>query len=369
MSTVRPDFIPGLTLNRRFYAEVVRPLLQSRLPELKHSAALIGYGSDVLGLDTPLSVDHNWGPRLQLFLSETDYSKHLTSLDLVLRGNLPPTFLGYSVHFSAPNLADNGTQTAEPHQGGPVNHLLSIQTVERFFERYLNIPPQRELNDVDWLVLPEQKLLEVTAGEVFHDGLGTLEVARTRLAYYPDDVWKVRLAAQWQRIAEEEPFVGRTGDVGDNVGSWILTARLTRELMRLGFLYARRYAPYSKWLGTAFARLPLAQPLLPYMQSLTTALDWREREKHLSALYSHMATIHNESGLTPPLSVETHSFFGRPYQVLFAERFADAINATIQNPRLVNIAHVGAVDQFTDNVAIHSNAKIAAKLETFYRPS
>ena len=170
---------------------------------------------------------------------------------------------------------------------------------------------------------------------------------------------------------DEHPVVGQArsaGDVGDEVGSWILAARLTRDLMRLTFLYARRYAPYSKWLGTAFARLPLAQPLLPDMQAVMRAEDWRSREQHLAALYTALAGIHNESGITAPLSTATHSFFGRPYQVISAERFADAISATIAEPQLRRLAHVGAVDQFTDNVAIHSNAALAARLEPFYQP-
>jgi hypothetical protein len=27
----------------------------------------------VLGVDTPMSTDHNWGPWLQIFLSDEDY--------------------------------------------------------------------------------------------------------------------------------------------------------------------------------------------------------------------------------------------------------------------------------------------------------
>ena len=42
-----PDFIPGLTLAERFYREAVRPILDSRFPGLRHSAALIGTGSEV----------------------------------------------------------------------------------------------------------------------------------------------------------------------------------------------------------------------------------------------------------------------------------------------------------------------------------
>ena len=35
----------------------------------------------------------------------------------------------------------------------------------------------------------------------------------------------------------------------------MVAARLVRDLMRLSFLLERRYAPYSKWLGSAFAKL------------------------------------------------------------------------------------------------------------------
>ena len=47
-----PTFISGLELNRAYYEEAVRPILASHAPDLAYSAALIGYGSDVLGYDT-----------------------------------------------------------------------------------------------------------------------------------------------------------------------------------------------------------------------------------------------------------------------------------------------------------------------------
>jgi len=53
---------------------------------------------------------------------------------------------------------------------------------------------------VDWLTVPEQRLLAVTSGRVYHDGLGeTLIEARERLRYYPDDVWRYLLAANGPR--------------------------------------------------------------------------------------------------------------------------------------------------------------------------
>lgn len=362
-----PSFVPGLALNGAFYRAAVRPIL-TRSGIERHSAALIGYGSDVLGFDTPQSRDHNWGPRLQIFLEEADFARRAHALDALLRRQLPPVFQGYSVHFSAENPADNNTRYMVEHTGGEVNHLIERTTVARFTQRYLNVAPDAPLALVDWLAIPEQRLLEFTAGQVYHDGLGTLGAARARFAYYPRPVWLVRLAAQWQRIAEEEPFVGRTGDVGDEIGSWLLAGRLTRDLMRLCFLYARRYAPYSKWLGTAFKRLPIATHALPIMANIHRADNWHDREEALGALYRLVANEHNRLGLTPPLSPKTRRFFDRPYQVLEAERFATAILDTL--PDLASqpqLARLGAVDQFSDNVAIHSNAALADRLKAIYR--
>jgi Domain of unknown function (DUF4037) len=40
----------------------------------------------------------------------------------------------------------------------------------------------------DWLVSPQQRLLEVPEGAVFHDGLGEFDVVRKALALYAADV-------------------------------------------------------------------------------------------------------------------------------------------------------------------------------------
>lgn len=63
-----PAFVPGLRLCGLCYEEAVRPILATTFPALTYSAALIGYGSDVLGYDTVRSTDHEWAPRLLLFV-------------------------------------------------------------------------------------------------------------------------------------------------------------------------------------------------------------------------------------------------------------------------------------------------------------
>ena len=69
------SFIPGRDLCGAFYDEAVRPLLTGR----RHSAALLGWGSDVLGYDTERSTDHGWGPRL-LLMVEPGNVEDLSSL-------------------------------------------------------------------------------------------------------------------------------------------------------------------------------------------------------------------------------------------------------------------------------------------------
>jgi len=64
-----PDFIPGLRLSELFYSEAAKPILDTFFPELSYSAALLGWGSEVLGYDDVQSSDHHWGPRFLLFLS------------------------------------------------------------------------------------------------------------------------------------------------------------------------------------------------------------------------------------------------------------------------------------------------------------
>ena len=359
-------FLPGLTLNRRFFEEVVQPLLAREFPGLVYSAALIGYGSDVLGFDTPQSTDHNWGPRLQLFIPPGDYAQSRDAIDQMLRAQLPITFLGYSVNFSEPDLSDGGTQSMEAVETGPVRHMIEIRTLDAYFRRYLGVAPDTALTPLDWLMLPQQQLLEITAGEVYHDGLGTLEAARARFAWFPRDVWLYRMRTQWARIAQEEAFVGRTGQAGDDLGSRIVAARVVRDLMFLAFLQERRYAPYSKWLGTAFSRLSCAATLTPLFEATLTAPDWQTRQQPLAEAYKVLATTHNTLNVTPPVDPTTRPFFNRPFQVLFAGRFADALRDAIENAPLRNLPAIGAVDQFVDSTDLADDPALVTKLRAVF---
>jgi hypothetical protein len=361
-----PEFIPGLELSELFYHEGLRPILDECFPGLSHSAGLIGRGSEVLGYDTAESTDHDWGPRVQLFLNEVDYARVGEKIAKEMSRELPREFRGYPTHFV---VLPSGTAVAmETNSEGPVDHRIEVTTPRRFFKDILDIDPYEEISVLNWLTFSEQALLMATAGKVFNDGLNELKSIREKLAYYPEDIWRYMLASQWQRIGQEEAFVGRCGDTGDELGSRIIAARLVRDLMRLCFLMEKRYAPYPKWYGTAFSQLSCADELAPIFHSVMDAQFWRERESRLSRAYEIIARMHNGLEITDPMESTVSQFYDRPYTVINGDQFADAIQATIRDEKVKRLPKfVGSVDQFSDSTDILCSTRNRKRLKALYR--
>jgi hypothetical protein len=176
------------------------------------------------------------------------------------------------------------------------------------------------------------------------------------------------MAAQWTMIAEEEAFVGRCGYVGDELGSRVIVARQVQRIMRLCFLMEKRYTPYSKWFGSAFRQLDIAPALRPILEQVLQASHWQEREQYLGRAYKIVADRHNSLGLTEELSSTTRDYYGRPFQVLMAERFAEAITKAIQSTELKQLDPIiGSVSQFTDSTTVFDEVQLYGKLGNLYQ--
>jgi hypothetical protein len=331
-------FVPGLRLAGEFYAGVVRPVLDEAFPGLGYAAALIGAGSEVLGFDTARSTDHDWGPRLLLFLDDEDAGALAEDVGEVMAGRLPSSFGGYPVRFAV---------TRDPYGGE--RHRVEVFGLGGWLAGQLGFDPRHGVTVPDWLGAPWQRLAEVTGGAVFEDRTGQLTRVRTALSWYPRDVWCYVLACQWSRIAEEEAFPGRCAEAGDELGSAVVTARLARDLMGLWLLMSRRYPPYGKWLGRAFARCSGHAELGTELRGALAAAGWPERERHLSRAFVIAAEAHNRLGLTAPLDPSTRPYFSRPYQVLDAGRFAAALRRVIADPEVSGRPPIGAASQFLDS--------------------
>src|SRR5262249_43440040 len=124
------------------------------IPGLPHSAALLGRGSEVLGFDDEMSTDHNWEPRVLLFLREEDHARHGEAIRETLKPRLPPRFREYATDYG-------------------------ILTLRGFFLEHLDFDIDSEIEPADWLTFSEQRLRMITAGAVYHDEIG-LEAVRDR---------------------------------------------------------------------------------------------------------------------------------------------------------------------------------------------
>ena len=182
---------------------------------------------------------------------------------------------------------------------GDIDHHVTLRTVDTFLTEELGITGGCEPTLLDWLTFPEQKLLQMTAGAVFRDDGGELSRIRVRYRYHPRAVWLYRLAASWPRSSQEEAFLGRARETGDERGGRVVAARLVRDVMRLCFLLRRVYSPYSKWLGTAFATLPDVAPLGAVPDEVLRALDLEAAEAAMAAAYETVARWQNALGAAP----------------------------------------------------------------------
>jgi hypothetical protein len=296
----------GAALSRAFYEAVVAPML-----DVPHAAGRLGSGSDVLGFDDAMSRDHDWGLRLTV-LVEGDAHE----VNERLERELPADFAGHPVRF--------------PTSWTPVGHQIEVDTVAGFAEHHLGVVPQDE---IDWLLLTGQSVLEVVAGPVFHDGPGALTDLRSQLSWYPPDVEAYVVTSQWHRINQELPFVGRTRDIRDELGSRVIIGRLARDVMHLTLLLEQRWSPYSKWLGTAYGT---GRCGLDSEASLCAALD---------ELAGRDVTV---------------QFWDRPYQTI-DEAFLESLPRGLSLP-----IGIGSVEQWCDNVDVLASARRRVELRGAY---
>jgi hypothetical protein len=338
----------------------VRPILDHSFPGLDHAAARIHFGSEILGFDDEMSRDHYWGPRIQLFLRDLSRAAEVNEC---LARELPTQIAGFPTHFGRTEEA--GMVKMKAVTSGPVDHRAETLVLRDYVRTWLGLDPLEGFTTLDWLVTPSHKLIEWTAGEVFYDSIGELTRLRELLAFYPHDVWLFVMAGHWHQIGELEHLHGRAGLREDELGSRLLAAALVREIMRLGFLQERRYPPYPKWLGTAYATL--GRPEASALATVLRESDWRAREDALVQAYEVLAQRHNELGITEHVDPASREFWGRPIRIIGGDRFHDALRDAVADPELKAIDHpAGAIDSVADNVVVLTWASVWRRLRGLY---
>lgn len=351
----------GLDLSREYYSQIIKPLIESRFPQVaaSHAAALIGWGSDVLGNDDEFSRDHEWGPRCILFLPDcllafaSDLYDHLNA-------SIPSTFLGFPTRF----FIDDESWVRLPADSLGDIHA-EITTCSEFFSRNLGVVTPA--NERGWVSVPEHKLLELTGGEVFFDATGELTALREFYqAYYPLNVWKFRLAFAWECLGWDIDLIGMCDSRGDFLSARNCLGSTLFRIIHLTFLLNRMYAPaYPKWLGKEFYRLPnLSDRIGPVLESCYLDADARSVRGKLEGVCNLLIEYQRGLGELPDVAIREPKF-SRGFWRIDLQHIGSQIYRSIDGP-LSAMPLYGAIDQWVTNQDLQLNGATMGRLSVVY---
>ena len=291
----------GLELSRAFYESYGAPLLHEQFPEQEGLVAvgLLGSGSECLGFDDEVSQDHDFEPGFCLLLPGEDVIDRRTAFLLERAyAKLPKEFMGFKRSAVAP-------------VGGARHGVL--RTADFFTEKVG--APDGILTMDQWLKLPQQALLEATAGEIFRDDFGEVTTIRTALTAMPEDVRRKRLAGHLLVMAQAGQYnYLRCLKHGEPAAGQLAVNEFVKSCIEVVFLLNKAYAPYYKWSFRALRRLPrlsLTAETLEYL--LTTGNDQSLAESKYDMIESTASDIIDElqtQGLTKAIcgDLEKHAY-------------------------------------------------------------
>jgi hypothetical protein len=273
------------------YEKELAPLMAERFPGLKYAAATYGMCSETIGLDDWVSMDHQWGPRVTLFLSDPDHARYGKEVTAAFRESFPAQFKGFDMMWAKPGVDIHDTRETILYNVW----TTTINGALGFCGGAEALP----LQGVEWLRVSEQHLFEFTAGVIYRDDGSEFTRARETLAYYPDDVLRFLLMCEWNAVGGDWFPIGRIGSRGDTLGLRVQASKVVQHLMRIAFMVSRRYMPYKKWFGTVFRSLPIAATLEPALLGLLDEPDWQMVEEKLGDAASILLQQQNQLGLGP----------------------------------------------------------------------
>ena len=225
--------------SERLYLEKGARMIHEKFPdyESRIAAGVCGEGSELLGYDDEISRDHDYGIGFCLWLTDEDYAK-----------------IGDALQKEYLKLI----QAEEPSR---LDYRRGVCTVRAYYQRILGIPLGEDYEGLtagQWFQLQEHAIATAINGKVFRDDLGAFTRIREDLkAYYPDRIWKMRLANSAHDFAQyAQANYSRCMGRGDLVTAELCKAKGMEAAMDMAFLISRTYGPYYKWKYRALRDIP-----------------------------------------------------------------------------------------------------------------
>ncbi len=228
--------------NRRFYDESVSVLIHEQFGEYEDRIAvgIAGEGSDCFGYDDLMSRDHDFGTGVCLWLTDEDMDR-----------------FGYSLSIAYNELVDS---VERKYYTARLRSRRGVMTVHDFYSGILNTDCDVDncrISEDQWRKLDHSCLKTAVNGEVFRDDPGVFTAfRRLLLSYYPDKIWKERIADKLHEFsANLQVNYSRCMARGDTVAAEICRIQGLKAAMELFFLLKREYPPYYKWTFRALSEM------------------------------------------------------------------------------------------------------------------
>ncbi|MCP5097884.1 MAG: DUF4037 domain-containing protein, partial [Chloroflexi bacterium] len=231
-----------IDISHDFFEQIVKPILEKKFPEETSQTVfgVFGLGSEALGLDDEHSRDHHWGLRIDALMPEDVFTNKREEILATLADNLPDTFQGY-----------------EMGEGIVASAGIAPDILSGFLSRTIGIdhPPE---SHQEWLNLPEEDIIHIINGEVWHDPVGQFTKIRQSLQeYYPEPVRLRRMAHHCRYYSGMGTYALKRALLRDNkLFAATAFGKSIRWGIQLAYMLDKQYYPYDKWLYDLFKRLP-----------------------------------------------------------------------------------------------------------------
>ena len=256
----------GLELSRAYYETYGEPMLKEQFPDLLPflAAGMTGSGSECFGFDDEISTDHDFEPGFCLFLPGEDVVDRRRAFLLERAyAKLPKEFHGFRRSLMQPV--------------GGARH--GVMRIEDFLNEKTGTPDGR-LTLSQWMTIPEASLAEAVNGLLFFDNYGEMTQIRQRLAHYPEEIRRKKLAGHLLLMAQSGQYnYMRCLKHGETGAAQLAVCEFVKSAMAVLFLLSGKYQPYYKWAFKALREIPGRGPeadLLEYLLTTDNSEDNRD---------------------------------------------------------------------------------------------
>ena len=359
------DNMKCLELTRKFYVDCVLNLMKKYFPSLaeNHSAALLGWGSEVLENDDDISKFYGWGPKPKIFLSNKDYIQSGDKLWEMFLDKIPIRYQGHLTRFKVDPMDDLPKPTDEK-DGFPMITISTFERLHTFYIGDISIP----YSDFEWLLIPEQKLLEITSGEVFYDGLGILNDFRKNISYYPENVWKYKLAYQWTTLNWKLDLISLCNKREDVLSSRLSINETVQRIIGLIFLLNKAYKPgYIKWIHRQLYKLTnLAKQIGPELDKILTTNDCEIAQTNLIKVIETLIEYQINKDIISRVDYKQFSHFSRGFSPINLDIVIKEIKKGISGELAELPFPLGTVDQWVTDEDLLLSPNTIKNLRSVY---